>query len=84
LLPNIFDAKGAQKRNIANLLDLFDLFGICLKPNGLRYLRVGGRGFCLGAEKTRSQKMLENAAESPASGAPGKSGAHFSGQKPSS
>jgi hypothetical protein len=21
-------------------------------PNGLRYLRVGGRGFCLGAEKT--------------------------------
>jgi len=25
-------------------------------PNGLRYLRVGGRGFGLGAEKTRSQK----------------------------
>ena len=25
-------------------------------PNGLRYLRVGGRGQCLGAEKTRSQK----------------------------
>jgi len=25
-------------------------------PNGLRYLRVGGRGFCLGAGKTRSQK----------------------------
>jgi hypothetical protein len=25
-------------------------------PNGLRYLRVGGRGFALGAEKTRSQK----------------------------
>ena len=24
--------------------------------NGWRYLRVGGRGFCLGAEKTRSQK----------------------------
>ena len=24
--------------------------------NGLRYLRVGGRGFCLGAGKTRSQK----------------------------
>ncbi len=24
--------------------------------NGLRYLRVGGRGFCLRAEKTRSQK----------------------------
>ena len=38
-------------------------------PNGLRYLRVGGRGFCLGAGKTRSQKMLENAAESHASGA---------------
>jgi len=25
-------------------------------PNGLRYPRVGGRGQCLGAEKTRSQK----------------------------
>jgi hypothetical protein len=25
-------------------------------PNGLRYWRWGGRGFCLGAEKTRSQK----------------------------
>jgi len=25
-------------------------------PNGLRYLRVGGRGQCLGAEKTWSQK----------------------------
>jgi len=24
--------------------------------NGVRYLRVGGRGFCLGPEKTRSQK----------------------------
>jgi hypothetical protein len=25
-------------------------------PNGLRYWRWGGRGLCLGAEKTRSQK----------------------------
>jgi len=25
-------------------------------PNGLRYLRVGGRGFCLGAGKTRSEE----------------------------
>jgi hypothetical protein len=25
-------------------------------PNGLRYLRVGGRGQCLGAGKTQSQK----------------------------
>jgi len=24
--------------------------------NGLRYLRVGGRGLCLGAGKTQSQK----------------------------
>jgi hypothetical protein len=24
--------------------------------NGLRYLRVGGRGQCLGAEKTRSEE----------------------------
>jgi hypothetical protein len=26
------------------------------RANGLRYLRVGGRGFCLGAEKTRSEE----------------------------
>jgi len=25
-------------------------------PNGLRYPQVGGRGQCLGAEKTQSQK----------------------------
>ena len=30
--------------------------GYATAPNGLRYLRVGGRGLCLGAEKTRSQK----------------------------
>ena len=29
----------------------------CAKPaNGVRYLRLGGRGQCLGAEKTQSQK----------------------------
>ena len=28
-------------------------------PNGLRYLRVGGRGLCLGAEKTQSQIPLQ-------------------------
>jgi hypothetical protein len=27
-----------------------------LPPNGLRYLRVGGCGFCLGVGKARSQK----------------------------
>ena len=27
-----------------------------MRPNGLRYWRWGGRGLCLGAEKTRSQK----------------------------
>ena len=33
------------------------LFIICsLAPNGLRYLRVGGRGLCLRAGKTQSQK----------------------------
>jgi hypothetical protein len=35
----------------------------------LRYLRVGGRGFCLGQEKPEARKMLENAAESHTSGA---------------
>jgi len=28
------------------------------RANGLRYLRVGGRGFCLGAGKTRSEPAL--------------------------
>jgi hypothetical protein len=32
--------------------DFFDSF------NGLCYPRVGGRGFCLGAGKTRSHKMV--------------------------
>ena len=48
-------------------------------------------GTCAGAgldsvweqEKLEARKMLENAADSPASGAPRKSGAHFSRQKPS-
>lgn len=39
----------------------FDLFietpDELLAPNGLHYLRVGGHGFCLGAEK-----MLQNIA----------------------
>jgi hypothetical protein len=40
------------------------------KPaNGLSYLRVGGRGRCLGAGKTQSHKNARNAAESPASSA---------------
>lgn len=38
-------------------------------PGGWRYLRVGGRGQGLGAGKTRSEEMLENAAESHTSGA---------------
>jgi hypothetical protein len=32
------------------------------RANGLRYLRVGGRGFALGAGKLEARKMLENAA----------------------
>jgi hypothetical protein len=37
---------------------LFDNLEMIYKeaPNGLRYLRWGGRGFCLGAGKTRSQE----------------------------
>jgi len=31
-------------------------FAIGRPPNGLRYWRWDGRGLCLGAEKTRSQK----------------------------
>ena len=30
-------------------------------PNGLRYLRVGGRGLGLGAEKTEPEKCLKTA-----------------------
>jgi hypothetical protein len=46
--------------------------------NGLRYLRVGGRGFCLGAGRTRSE---ENAAESHTSGTPNQDGRHHFSQK---
>jgi hypothetical protein len=33
-------------------------------PNGSRYWRWGGRGFCLEQEKPEARKMLENRAES--------------------
>ncbi len=39
------------------------------QPNGLRYLRVGGCGQCLGAGKLEARKMPENAADSHTSGA---------------
>jgi len=33
---------------------------ICQPPNGLRYLRVGGRGLCLGTEKnSKPEKCLK-------------------------
>jgi hypothetical protein len=43
---------------IATLLpfQVAHVLALSATPNGLRYLRVGGRGFCLGAEKNRSQK----------------------------
>jgi hypothetical protein len=34
-------------------------------PNGLRYLRWGGRGLCLGAGKTRSQKNAHKSRRLP-------------------
>ena len=44
-----------NKAVMVSLIFIEPLF--CKKlPNGLRYWRWGGRGFCLGAEKTRSQK----------------------------
>jgi len=36
-----------------------------LAPNGLCYLRVGGRGFCSGTEKTRSQKNTRKCGRIP-------------------
>jgi len=42
----------------------------CTKgSNGLRYLRVGGRGFAWEQEKLEARKMLINRAESHTSGA---------------
>jgi hypothetical protein len=43
-----------------------------LSPNGVRYLRVGGHGFCLGAEKLEARKPLDakRAAESHKSTSP--------------
>ena len=51
LLPN---DKLQLLRNLILHLPLLLLFSEA--PNGLRYLRVGGLGFCLGAGKTRSEK----------------------------
>ena len=52
--------------------------------NGLRYLRWGGgRRSRPARKKLRRVKLLGMCTESPASGAPRKSGAHFSRQKPS-
>jgi hypothetical protein len=45
------------------LKDFFDSF------NGLRYPRWGGRRNAVRLENAEARKMLENAAESPASGA---------------
>jgi hypothetical protein len=39
--------------------DQKNYYQLCLisaAPNGLRYLRVGGRGFCLGGGKIRSEE----------------------------
>jgi len=46
-------------------------FGFALGlPNGLRYPRVGGRGFCLRCRKnSKPEKMLVKRAESHTSGA---------------
>jgi len=47
------------RRMTKSIVKIFFIFSTLFckeQPNGLRYLRVGGRGFCLGAEKTRSQK----------------------------
>jgi len=39
------------------------------QANGLRYPQVGGRGFCLGAEKLEARKMPVKRADSHLSGA---------------
>ena len=41
-----------------NVILVFNYYTI-ETPNGLRYWRWGGRGLCLGAEKTRSQNALD-------------------------
>ena len=48
---------------ISNMLDH-------ISSNGLRYLRWGGRGLCLEAEKTRSVENLEKPPRIPGSNAP--------------
>jgi hypothetical protein len=39
-----------------NLFASITFMQFSARCNGWRYLRVGGRGFCLGAGKARSQK----------------------------
>ena len=53
----LHDRYPSALRTIQNLsLHLLLVLLFSEAPNGLRYLRVGGRGLCLGAGKTRSQK----------------------------
>jgi hypothetical protein len=55
------------------------------RANGLRYPRVGGRGQCLGAGKTQSQKNACKPRQNPQRLVHHeRAGAHFSRQKPSS
>jgi len=52
--PNKVSLRKSRRENLSFIFS----FAYLLRgaPNGLRYLRVGGRGQCLGAGKTRSQK----------------------------
>ena len=44
---------------------MMQFYYFAMRANGLRYLRVGGRGQCLGAEKTRSQKNAQKCGRIP-------------------
>src|SRR5215213_7043957 len=53
IIGQAFEKDTRSSRNSFNRF-IVNPFGA--PPNGLRYLCVGGRGFCLGAEKTRSEE----------------------------
>jgi len=46
---------------------MLSLFGYGQQANGLRYLRVGGRGLCLGAGKSPKPEKCLKTAQNPTS-----------------
>ena len=87
LLPSCIVLKGAEQgmypAPVRRTSPPRSLWGSAASPNGLRYRRLGRTRLETGNRQS-SEQSSKNAPSSQPSGAPRKSGAHFSRQKPSS